>query len=77
MLAASGDGEELSQSLLGVVIGAVHDCGGGLVVFEGVDKLDEFLRRDSKSLVRWIGGEEWPTRLRIGDLCKRHRNWKS
>jgi hypothetical protein len=57
VLAASSGGEELSQSLLGVVIGAVRrDCGRGLVVIEGVDKLSEFLRRECWVAVGWIGG---------------------
>ena len=55
VLAASGGGEELCQSLLGVVIGAVRDWGRGLVVFEGVDKLGKFLGRECGAAVCWNG----------------------
>ena len=55
MLAASGDGEELSQSLLGIVIGAFRDCGRSLVVFEGVDELGEFLRCECTAAIRRNG----------------------
>ncbi len=51
VLAASGGGEERCQSLLGVVIGAVRDCGRGPVVFEGVDKLGELLGRECGAAV--------------------------
>jgi len=54
VVAPSG-GDELRQSLLGVVVGAVRDCGRGLVVFEGVDKLGKFLGCDCGAAVCWNG----------------------
>jgi hypothetical protein len=42
--------------LFGVAIDGVRDRGRGLVVFEGVDKLGQFDRRERGALVRWIGG---------------------
>ena len=53
---AERQGGTLSIIILGVVVGAVSGVGRGIVVFEGVDKLGEVLRRKSEPLVRWIGG---------------------
>ena len=56
VLAGSGGGEKLYQLLLGVVIRAVRDCGRGLVVFVGIDRLGEFFRREFVAAIRWIRG---------------------
>ena len=70
MLAVSSGGEELSRSLLGAAIGAVRDCGRGLVVFEGIDKLGPLLRRQRGDVDRrhysvW----SWESRSAWGRVC--------